>query len=211
MDFRFVVSAGACCFLAGCGGGGSTSTTTSGFAPVAAGSVVTALASRTDNSVTDTAGVIAYAVGFDPADDVLQAQAYAGIETANVGAAGTGAATFNGTYAFGVMENVFRSGTQITASSAQSAGAVTLSVDFNTGALSGTGSSAIGITSDITVNGSVSGRDLAGTVDVNYETPFFTTTSLTTTLDGLVGADGAVGVFHGSDGNSALAGGFVAQ
>lgn len=209
MSIRIVFLVGVCGLLAGCGGG-SQNATSSGFDSFIGGQPATLLINQDDNTVFGPAGTIGYANGFT-ATGPLEARAVAGIQSENVGTAGTGTATFSGLYAFGVLEDVVLTETEISARDAQSAGNVFLNVDFNTGSLSGTGSSTAGIQSDITVNGSISGRNLSGDVAVNYETPAATMTSLATTLDGFVGVNGAVGVFHGSDANSALAGGFVAQ
>lgn len=200
----------ACALLAGCSGGGGSSATSSGTEEFVGFMPTNALFNQQDNGVFGPAGEIAFATGFTETN-VLQARAVAGIQFEDVGSAGSGTGTFSGLYGFGVMEDVVRTETEISGFPAQSIGNVFLTVDFANGSLAGTGSSTDGIQSDIVVNGSISGRNLSGDVAVNYVTPSATTTFLSTTLDGVVGENGAVGVFHGSDDNSALAGGFVAQ
>lgn len=77
-------------------------------------------------------------------------------------------------------------------------GVVTLVADIDAGTLIGTSETA----NDLAVNGTFDGNDLSGTA---------TFRGVTGPLQGLIGADEAIGVFHGSSSNSVHAGGFIAN
>lgn len=193
----------------------------SDFSIVAGSDVLTTLDpgvnQSTSNSVSEPGvGLVAYAAGLESL--APRAAAYAGIESGStVGATQTsGTGTYTGFYGVAIADDVDRGSTFITAQTGQSAGNVTLNANFGDGTLTGTGSSiAGGFTTDITVDGAISGSDVSGTVLVNHQpatpTPGLSAGSVTATLDGLIGADGALGAFHGTDSNTALAGGFAAS
>jgi hypothetical protein len=84
-----------------------------------------------------------------------------------------------------------------------------LIADFNNDTLTGSNS-------DLDVDGTISGRDLSGTVDVTVATGtslFPTgTATVTTDLDGLIGTNGVIGSYQGTSGdNITVAGGFVGR
>lgn len=203
--FGILVSLG---LVAGCSsiGGGSLSSdaTRSGLSGVTGNVVNASLDDERNGTVSDASvGLVAYVSGLDLDDG--QAVALAGIRNnATVGSPVlSGVATYNTRYQYTGIDGVFRSSTFISGTQFESnERSVTLTADFGAGALTGS-------TSDIDVNGTISGSQVAGTVDVNYGAIIVGTGSLTTNLNGVIGNTGVIATFDGHDANTTIAGGMV--
>lgn len=203
--FGVLVSLG---LLAACSstGGGSFSgdATSSGLSGVTGSIVNASLDDELNGSVSNASvGLVAYVSGLN-ADDG-KAVALAGIrDNATVGnPVLSGTATYNTRYQYTGINNVFRSSSFISGSQFESnERSVTLTADFGAGALTGS-------TSDIDVNGTISGSQVAGTVDVNYGAIIVGTGSLTTNLSGVIGNTGVIATFEGHDADTTIAGGMV--
>ncbi|MEP4197699.1 MAG: hypothetical protein ABJL99_18910 [Aliishimia sp.] len=194
--------------LSACGGGGGSLAgplTVSGQTSVSSTGTVNIDLSDESNGNVSSAGVglAAYATGVDLTRGRVSANA--GIQNgATVGAAETsGTGSYSARYQYTMIDDasrtsVFISGTQITSAERS----ITLNADFDAGTLSGT-------TSDLDVNGTISGTTLGGSAVVDYD--FFAGPSGTidTTLAGEVGSTGVIAVFTGNDGDTVLAGGVV--
>ena len=149
-------------------------------------------------------------------DDQLTAAAFSGVTPgADVGAVQTsGTATYSGDYELEIVDAVFVLENEISARLAPAEGTLSLNADFGAGTLTGGGSGggfgAVATTLD--VNGTISGRDISGTVDITHTELLLGvgTDELSGPLTGLIGEDAAIGAFHASDSNTAAAGGFVA-
>lgn len=192
--------------LAGCDNGLADSKTRSGFAWVPGTTVDASLGKELNGSVSRTSvGTVAYVSGLD--NKRGQAVALAGIAPgANVGSAVTsGSATYSTTYGYTVIDNVYRTDPtfskdgEIGGSQREETGLVTLTADFDKGTLTGS-------TSGIDVNGTISGSDVGGSVTT---TSGPSRTVQGASLDGNIGSTGVIGAFHGSDGNTTVAGGLV--
>ncbi|MEM6384638.1 MAG: hypothetical protein AAF718_00230 [Pseudomonadota bacterium] len=202
--------------LAACGGGGgslSSDATLSSFGTVVGGQIDATLTDEENNSVSDPdVGLVAYVTGLDV--DEGTAVARSGIAAGRtVGApVTTGTATYNGTYAVGIIDRVNRTSTSIFGLQGQSAGNVALNADFDAATLTGTGASVVGVTTDIIVDGTISGQALTGNVTLNHDLGGTAVPStLNTSLTGSIGATGVIGAFQGNDFNTVAAGGFVAE
>jgi hypothetical protein len=197
--------------LAGCGGGGlAESTTRSATASVSNGEVNTSIASSASGSISSPrVGLVAYATGVDQTKG--QIVALAGIaDGATVGAPVTsGTVTYDTRYNYHVADNVSRSSSFIRGDRATRRfdGRTTLTANFGTGRLTGS-------SSDLEVDGRINGQALTGTAVVDYDVggslgqPRLTG-SVTTDLNGQIGSNGVIATLHGTDANTAIAGGLV--
>ena len=212
------------CAVSACGGSSSTTAASTGAPPpplvigptatssglVAAGDTVRMdLNFKSYGEVSDTAGAVSFATGFDPFSTTGSAIAASAIEEVRVGAVGSGNGTFTGDYQFSYIDSIVVTSTDISGFQGQEQGTVTLSVDFATGDIFGSGGNSAN-TSAIFVDGNVSGQSISGSVDVNYADGSFVN-RVTTSLGGVVGADGVVGAFYGNTEDTVVSGGFVAQ
>ena len=145
-------------------------------------------------------GGFAYAGGTD--EDGLAA--YAGIIPGTTGgdAVVGGSATYNAYYnAYEIMgidltETGFGEGF-ITGSPRQVGSSISLTADFDTNRLTGTSTD-----TRLSVNGTIGGTELSGSV---------TYRNTRGALDGVIGADQTVGVFHGNTEDIIFAGGFIGE
>ena len=205
----------AVCALAvsACGGGSggsslAASTARSGLASVSGSTVNATLSSEQNRNVQDArVGLVAYVTGTDPVAG--QVVGLAGVRSgATVGTVRTtGTASYNTQYAYDVVENVTRTSTTIGGTRyTQPTQTMTLNADFGARTLTGT-------SSDVTVNGTISGSAVAGTATVDYNfNPLIGAPAsgrVVTTLNGNIGSTGIIGAFHGSDSNTVVAGGLV--
>lgn len=108
----------------------------------------------------------------------------------------SGQATFAGTYEV-VAINLNQVNSDMTTGEIKDAfyqfGNIDMLADFSAGTLTGSGG-------DLTVHGTFNSQNLGGTVNYNGQNG---------ALQGLVGGDGAVGVFQGNDLDEILVGGFT--
>lgn len=166
-------------------------------------------------SVDNQIGEIVYELGYDREDgQAVTASGYQMDE--GVGAAVTsGKVSYSTDYGLGVLAGITREGgssgvATIDANSRyRYEQSMTLTADFDQGTLTG---------SDETLdfNGTISGSDIGGTVDVYYDDSYSSggyvtlNSTLTAELDGKIGADGVIGRFKGVKGKTdSVAGGFV--
>lgn len=182
-------------------GGGSLAPTTvaSGFASNSA--VAAGLQSAQSGSVSaGTVGVVAYGSGTNTTTGQAIARS-AIVGRPNVGTARTsGTARYNTNYEYDIIGSVTRSPTRINGIRATHTGSMTLNADFDRGTLTGSGTR-------LSVNGTISGANVGGTVSADPFDPRISTT--TGTLQGQIGSTGVIGAFHGTGGNTTLAGGLV--
>ena len=183
--------------------GGSTSYISTGFASLSGTSIPVSLRNEVNGGVTSTSvGRAAYVAGTNDSGMVAQA----GFRTTSVGTAVTsGTATYVTTYDYIVADDLEVNDSLLTGVYGYETGTVSLAADFDAGTLTGS-------TSQISVDGDISGTDLSGSVTTTYD--FFAvgdnySGSVTTSLDGEIGSTGVIGAFHGSDGNTAVAGALV--
>ncbi len=85
-------------------------------------------------------------------------------------------------------------------------GSLTLTANFDRGTLTGTD----GV---VDFDGTISGQDISGTVDVDYYSSrytFYRDETLTAEMQGEIGSTGVIGEFKGTDGEQvSVAGGFT--
>lgn len=172
-----------------------TLTTTSALVTPAADGTIS-------HSLTDTKQVAV----IDASDDgfgavvgadgtVLTAQAGTVVTSALADAPISGTADWTGDYALIKSEAVLDANDAVSSTWTEESGAITLSADFDARTLTGSQGS-------LTVDGTYTGQILGGTVTVD---------GIDGTLDGTIGATKAIGAFHGTDADSAFAGGFVVE
>ncbi len=168
-----------------------------------------------EGSVSNSVGLVAYSIGYD--GDTAQGVAASGYRIdGGVGSVvTTGTVNYDTQYGLGVLSGISRSTTgAINSISADTRyreeGELVLSADFDNGSLTGSDSA-------ISVDGSITGGDVSGSVTVYYEDGFVSgvperNATMTTSLEGAIGADGVIGRFKGTDGdNVSVAGGFVGE
>lgn len=144
---------------------------------------------------TNAIGTYAFAVGDSGGTGF---RAHAGIVPGAVVATpppSSGIATMSGTYQLATVTGINISYSDIQGFANSASGSITLTADF--GAQTLTGSSG-----NFTVDGNFEGTDLSGSIDYG---------GTSATLDGLMGADAALGVFHGRTDTSLIAGGFAVE
>ncbi|MCV6594780.1 MAG: hypothetical protein OIF48_17655 [Silicimonas sp.] len=193
----------ACSSSTAPGGGAGSPTATSSFTTLSGGSAAAGMApaSVTEDNVSLLGNTVAFAVGeHATTGDYVAAS---GIELLNVGTPLTsGAATYAADFGIALLEGVDGSSPQ----AIQGSGTIGLSADFDAGTLTGT---YIGPDSNLSVNGTLSGGTIDGSVDYAYEDSLANPQTITGTLDGSIGFNGVVGAFHGHDADTVMAGGFV--
>lgn len=209
-----VLCVGSLTLLSACGGGGGSSTiaaspTASSVVGVQSGVAIATLSDKADRSISNArVGLVAYATGIDTGRG--QIVAVTGIAAnPNVGApVPGGVVTYNTQYNYQVSDNVSRTENFISGQRAtrRTNGAVTLTADFGAGTLEGQ-------TSDLTVGGQINGQSVSGNVQVRYDLDPIVGPDLrgtvNTSLNGQIDDNGVIATFHGSDNNTALAGGLV--
>lgn len=168
------------------------------------------LSSESNGSVSSgSVGRVAFVTGLDLSSG--QALGYVGIAPgANVGSTETsGSASYSTQYEYQVIDNVARTSSTIGGDRLSEDGNLTLNANFGAGTLTGSNS-------ELSVNGTINGRDLDGTVTANYSATVIGSGGLTTVngsvdgdLSGMIGSDGVIGAFHGNDSNTILVGGIV--
>lgn len=105
----------------------------------------------------------------------------------------SGSVGYSGTFELAKITGISLSGNQIGGFSSYDGRSLSLTASFDDNTLSGT-------SGDLAVNGAISNGQLSG--NVIYD-------GLSGTLDGVIGADRAVGVFHGNGPDAIYAGGFL--
>ena len=209
------VSVIACLVLANCssggGGGGGSSSGLAGN-PAAAkvvgvrnGQISVSLNDTDYGAVSNSVGIVAYGGGVDSdRGQIVTASGYN--KWGGVGRTVTsGTVTYDTDYGMQVASNISRSSTTIRSDTVyQDSGNLTLTANYGRGTL--TGSDHI-----VDFDGTISGQDVSGTVDVAYSTNGNTrNATMTTDLDGEIGSNGVIGTFNGVQGESAsVSGGFV--
>lgn len=108
---------------------------------------------------------------------------------------GASSVVFSGSYNLAHMERISSSFPTIVGYRRSVSGPINLTADFAAGTLSGAGTY-------LDVNGTFDDTNLNGTVTYTYS-------DLTGELDGTIGGDGAVGIFHGHTDDEIFAGGFI--
>jgi len=202
---RYLVCLPVVFALTACSGSGSdraSSPTRSGISSNASASLGSSLSSRNQDSVSNAAvGTVVYVNGVDRDDG--QIVGLAGIVgTPTVGAAVTAdSATYDARYEYFAVDNVSRSSDFISGQSIPESGSITLEADFVDGTLTGIGG-------ELTVNGTIDGTDLGGTVTANYEL-LSRSGTVDGRLDGSIGTTGVIGAFAGDNSDTVLSGGFV--
>lgn len=206
------VALGSIVLLSACGSGGrSSNITASGVERVSDGRVDVSLESESNLSVSDArVGLVAFATGINERKG--QVVAVAGIaDDPEVGDPVTeGTVTYSTRYNYIVLDNTSRSGNYISADqgSRRFVGRTTLTADYSEGTLTGT-------SSDLEVDGQISGQEVTGSVQVDYNVSGgivgtkVLSGRMDTALNGQVGSTGLIATFHGTDSNSAIAGGLV--
>ena len=157
--------------------------------------------SYSSNNVSPLTGNgYAYQVGGNDGDGL---RGYAGIinGTGVTAPPTSGTASMSGSYALAGIANIYEYGsgynqTTVAGTPFTDGGSITLTADYGAGTLTGSA----GFSYPITVNGTISGTTLRGTV--TYD-------GVTGPLEGLVGAIEAVGAFHGNSDTQLHAGGFI--
>lgn len=135
----------------------------------------------------------AYRLGGVPVEGGLRAEAGL-IPSTDVSARPvTGSGQYVAIYEFVEISNVAVVDGQTRGTLGGGTGTITLQADFDRGTLRGSNG-------PLAVNGRLNGVDLTGQVTVN---------GVSGALDGLAGGDQTFGVFHGTDEDSAFAGGFA--
>lgn len=166
--------------------------------PSASGTYVGELDIIDSTVMTDGAGNgFSYAIGFYPAvGDTTSIKAIAGLlpGTSVTEVPTSGTASYHGVYGVAFVTDISVSSSILSGYAGEETGSITLNADFSAGTLKGSAGG-------LTVNGEFSGTDLNGTVEFN---------GLTGELDGLIGGDATIGVFHGNDDDDVFAGGFGA-
>ncbi|MEM6384637.1 MAG: hypothetical protein AAF718_00225 [Pseudomonadota bacterium] len=192
----------------GCGGGGGAAN--SDFGDVAGSQVSVVLNNEENGVVSDPdIGLAAFVIG---ASDGGRVVAQAGIAPgATVGPAATsGTASFSGTYGMWIADEIVQNDNGgVTWQEGEARGNLNLSANFGTGSVTGSGTGSSGPNSRIDVAGSISGQNMTGTVDIRYTDPSNIGRDLSADMIGRIGTNGAVGAFHASDADTAIAGGFV--
>lgn len=195
--------------LAGCNTTGlASSPTVSRLGTVSNGQVQASLSQERNGSVSDaTVGTAAYVIGID--QNRGQFVAIAGTQDANVGSAVTsGTAKYSTSYSYQVVDEIDRSSTMISGYTGRETGTFTLRADFDAGTVKGRGD-------ELAINGTVNGTAMSGDFTANYEEYRFLpggstfSGSLKGKFQGEIGSTGVIGVYHGSDANTVLAGGLV--
>lgn len=143
---------------------------------------------------TNQFGGYAYALGDTGGSGF---RAYAGLlpGTAVAPPPTTGVATMTGRYQLSQITGINVGFTEISGFPSNASGSITLTADFGNRTLTGGSSGA-----QLLVDGTFEGSDLSGRVIYNGEDA---------SLDGVVGATTAIGVFHDKTDTSLMAGGFI--
>lgn len=166
----------------------------SGFAtPNSSGGFSEGLSNPRSGTDSDASGNgYAYQVGFDGGDGF---RAVAGVlpGTTVGGAVTSGTVTYTGDYELVRVTGINVSGGLISGTPSFDSGTISLEADFGSGTLTGGDGS-------LTVDGTINGRDLGGSVAYN---------GLGGRLDGEIGSARAVGVFHGNNDSTVYSGGFL--
>lgn len=178
---------------------------TSSFANVVGNEIDKEIDGKANRTISDPdVGTVAIATGYRLTAGLIYPEvisyAYAGIAPGfDVGATvNTGTATYSARYTYVTVDyetSIFG----LSGNPRSDGGIIDLNADFAAGTLTGA-------TSDLAVDGSINGDDLSGTVKVQYSSYY---NPIIGKLDGFIGATGTIGAFHGSDNETALAGGFV--
>ena len=138
-------------------------------------------------------------------------QAYAGLVPGAVVEAPTNAttATMTGRFEVAFVDAILTGSETATGQGSIDSGAITLTADFAQGTLTGGGTGIDGGFENfflnenlLTIDGAISGTTLSGTATYN---------GVSGPLQGLVGADEAIGAFHGNSDGQVHAGGFIAN
>lgn len=198
--------------LSACGGGGGGSSLASSPVSARAASVVGStvqinLSSEDNRSVSNAAvGTAAFTTGTNNTSG--QVVAVSGIAPgATVGPAITGGtATYATEYGYQVVDDVIRTPGFIRGDRGIETGNLTLTADFNAGTLTGSNS-------ELTVNGTVNGTTVGGTVQADYNFGGFGIAgnqgSVSGPMNGQIGNTGVIAAFHGNDANTVMSGGLV--
>ena len=158
------------------------------------GVVNVSLLNRVDGNIFDANyGGVAYVIGVD----LEQYEAWAGVmPNSTVGAEmDNGSATYTGQYSLAKVSGVDLVNDTPTGNAGADFGNITLTADFDRQTI-------IGSDGDLEIDGRIDGTALSG--DVEYE-------GIDGELQGVIGADAAIGAFHGHDSDTVYAGGFVAE
>lgn len=167
--------------------------TTSGFVTPASNGTISS-PDGTTRGFSDSSGQgYAFKAGNDDDDDII---AVSGIIPGTVasGAPTSGNVIYTGDYQMVSVGGFFIDDGKVIGFAVADSGSISLNADFDGGTLRGSDDK-------LTIDGRISGNQLSG--DVEYD-------GVDGTLKGVIGADKAVGAFHGNDKNDIYAGGFYA-
>ena len=205
LTFRKLISLAGIATLAACGSQTADPTNTGFATPSSAGTLSVLDSVTRDGDVTSpiTGNTYAFQVGSIEGRGL---QGFAGIAPGATVQEATGSevATLNGTFQVGVIDSVNTSGSLVSGTATSDIGGISLTADFGAGTLTGSGSG---------INPSLNGNTLEidGTINGDKLSGSATYMGVTGPLDGLVGTDEAIGVFHGHTDNQLHAGGFIAN
>ncbi len=184
--------------------------TTSAFSqPNAVGTIQNTDAARLAGS--DSSGVTGNVYGYEAGS--IDGEVFAAFSGVAAGASVTpppasGPATYTGTFEVGVVGSIFDTGSGYSGSVTTDNGSITLNADFDAGTLTGSGTGVNDFTNfvlngnELEVNGTITGTQLRGTA--TYD-------GVSGPLNGLIGSDEVIGVFHGNSDSQTHAGGFIAN
>lgn len=142
--------------------------------------------------IHEQSGLLGILVGSLP--EVTEINAVAGIiPTTTVTDLGTGTLTFTGDYVVRYEDDIVATTSGVIGDSDTERGTIELVANFDAGTLTGS-------EGNLTVSGTFTDNDLDGAVDFR---------GMSGDLDGLIGGDKAVGVFHGNNDDTVFAGGFL--
>ena len=197
---KILFSAVAAATLSACSGIESRDWTSSGFVTAGAGGITHSLSNLNSGSSSGTVGTVHYLSGTDNG-----AQALAALGTdVNTGAPISETFYYYGPWGVRGIRNITVTETSSTTGflsgeNFSDNGDIALVADYGAGTIEG---SAIGSFGTLTVNGTFSGTDIGGTATYDGKTA---------SLDGLLGTQGAVGIFQGNADDWVMAGGFAAD
>jgi hypothetical protein len=218
LPFSIILPIAACSGSNGLPDGLADNPVVSGFATVSSSNEIDVdLEQKSSRSISNSqVGRVVYVAG--AIRDAGQMITHAGIAPgATVGSAQTsGTATYSASYRYHVIDDIRRTQDAVFITThgvgpIHETGSITLTADFDTGRLTGSGTEFDVVdrtTSSLDVNGTISGSDLGGTVTATYGEDL-TTGSVDGTLTGNIGTTGVIGAFTGQDSNTSMSGGFV--
>lgn len=195
--------------VAGCSNEGTSGVTTGFAAPDASGAIPGLDRTFVNNVITSsiTGNAFAYEVGAITEDGF---HAYSGLVpgTAVTPPPSTGQATYTGVFFVGFMGDLTTDDVSVTGIPGEDTGSIVMDIDFANGAMTAQG---IGIddNTDALLNGNA--FEVTGTFSGTQMTGTATYNGVSGPMEGLMGGNEAIGVFHGESNTQLHAGGFGAH